>query len=256
MRCSISVLALLSALGLASRAVAADALSVSAGADYSRGDYGGASKTEIWYFPVMLKYEADPLTLKLTVPYLKITGPSDVVVAAGEPIQLGQDGGRRSESGMGDVIAAATFSVYENAATGVLIDVTGKFKFATADENKGLGTGENDQAFQGDVTKSFGATSVFGTLGWKRFGDPPGVDFRNPWFASLGSAYRFTADTSGGIMYDYRQRVTARGAHMSEATAFVSHKLTPLSRAQIYLVKGFSDGSPDWGAGALLTKGF
>ena len=35
-------------------------------------------------------------------------------------------------------------------ANPLLIDLTGKVKFGTADENKGLGTGENDYAVQAD----------------------------------------------------------------------------------------------------------
>src|SRR4051794_19358796 len=147
MRSPTVMLVLPAALILASPAALADStFTVSAGFDYSTGTYGTSSDTRIWYYPLMAKYEADALTLKLTVPYLKITGPSNVVAAAGQPVQVGTNGTRRSESGAGDVVGAASYNIFDDRADGLLVDLTTKIKFATADEAKGLGTGENDYA--------------------------------------------------------------------------------------------------------------
>lgn len=259
MRRSVSVLVFAATANLASQAALADAgVGVSVGADYSTGEYGASTETEIWYYPLIMKYESDVLTLKLTVPYIKITGPSNVVGGtAGEPIQLSQQtGARRSESGLGDVVATATYNVFENRGAGLLIDLTGKIKFATADDEKDLGTGENDYAVQTDITKSFGAPAVFGTIGWKKLGDPPGVTLKDPWYASLGAAHKIASPTTVGLSYDYRQRVVNGGSHISEITAFVTHKLTTATKLQGYAIKGLSDGSPDWGAGLLIGTGF
>ncbi len=245
------------ALALGSQTAFADStFSVSAGLDYSTGNYGSSSDTRIWYYPFMAKYESDALTLKLSVPYLKITGPSNVVAAAGQPIQVGTNATRRSESGAGDVLAAASYNVFDHRSAGLLIDLTAKIKFATADEAKGLGTGENDYALQADITKSLGQYSVFGTLGRRKYGDPPGVDFRNPWYATLGAAYKISAAMTSGLSYDYRERVLTSASAVSEVTGFVSYKLTPTSKLQGYLVKGFSDASPDWGAGVVVSTSF
>lgn len=49
-------------------------------------------------------------------------------------------------------------------------------------------------------------------------------------------------------MLDLRQKASAAGAPQRELTAFVTRKLDKSWKAQAYVVKGFADGSPDWGA--------
>ncbi len=243
-------------------ACAQSGFSLSPAFEYTRGGFGAAVDTEIWYYAVTGKYESGPLILRLTLPHIKITGPGNVIGGAGERIQLGAAAAttRRSASGMGDVVASASYNVYQNRAAGELIDLTAKIKFGTADEDKGLGTGKNDYSIQADFTKSFGQFSTFGTLGWKKLGDPTiagvPVDFRNPWYAVLGGAYKFTRATTGGIDYYYRQRVIGGGSRVSELRPFVSHSLTKTTRLQGYALTGFTDGSPDWGVGVVLSADF
>jgi hypothetical protein len=59
-----------------------------------------------------------------------------------------------------------------------------------------------------------------------------------------------------GVTYDFRQRIVAGGARVSESMIFISHPLEPNWKAQIYFVKGFSDASPDAGLGAVLAYSF
>jgi hypothetical protein len=239
---------------MASAAEAGD-FSFTTGLDYSSGKYGGAQSTDILYIPFIGKYETGPWSFKLTVPYIRITGPGGVVRDVGA---FGTAGAARTtESGLGDVIAAATYNIY--GSTGInplLIDLTGKVKFGTADANKGLGTGENDYAIQADLYKSIDKFTTFGTVGYKVFGDPVGINLDNVFYGSLGGSYKYNQQTSAGLILDLRQKASATGASQRELTAFVSHKINKTWKAQGYLVHGFADGSPDWGAGAMVSYFF
>jgi hypothetical protein len=93
-------------------------------------------------------------------------------------------------------------------------------------------------------------------LGYRWYGDPAGIELRNTVFGSLGIAYRDASGTTLGLTYDFRQRLVAGGARVSESMIFVSHPLEPDLKLQIYFVKGFSDASPDAGLGALLAYSF
>lgn len=229
-------------------------LSLGVGLDYSTGKYGETQSTEIWYLPVTAKVESGKTTFKLTVPYLRITGPGGVVKDLGK---IGAGGGAKTtETGLGDVVAALTYAAYENAANGLMLDVTGKIKFATADEDKGLGSGENDYAVQVDAYKTSGVTTLFGTLGYKVLGDPTGVKLDNVFYGTLGVSRKFSDLTSAGLMLDLRQKSSATGDPQREVTAYVARKLDKQWKAQAYAVKGFTDGSPDWGLGANLTYAF
>jgi len=236
-----------------------DALTLSAGADYSTGTYGTSERTDIWYFPLVAKYERGLFTGKVTVPYLRITGPGNVIGADGiviQPIPPGTTVPRTTQSGLGDIVAAASYTVFYDRGSGTLVDLTGKIKFPTADAAKGLGTGETDYAAQVDAHKSWDRWAAFATVGYRVMGEPPDIELRNVWFGSIGGTCKFTPGTTGGLSYDYRQSTSASGAPMREVTAFVSHRLHEAWKAQLYLLKGFSDGSSDWGVGALVSFAF
>jgi len=236
-------------------AAAEPGFSLTTGLDYSTGKYGGTTSTDIWYIPFTGKYEADKYTLKLTVPYLRITGTGNVVKEVGQ-IRPSTSATRTTESGLGDVVAAGSYNVYEGSGNGTLVDVTAKIKFGTADEAKGLGTGKNDYALQADLFKTLGKNTVFGTLGYKVMGSPEGATLNNVFYGSLGVGHKYSQETSAGLILDLREKASAAGYAQQELTAYVSRKLGKTWKAQAYAVKGFSNGSPDWGAGAMITAAF
>lgn len=249
---AITLAGLLAFCNLASGAENASTFTLTTGLDYSSGDYGDDVDTEITSVPVVAKYEADRWVLKLTVPYVTITGPGNVVPSIG---QVGDTPRRRrtTESGLGDVTASATYNVFAGSASLPAIDITGKVKFATADEDKGLGTGENDYATQVDLYQGFGKFTALATIGYRVYGNPSFVNLDNVFYGSLGGAYRLAPKTSVGVIYDYRPKITPNGSPISEAVAFVTHTITDQWKAQAYVVSGFSDGSPDIGGGALIS---
>lgn len=228
-----------------------DTFSTAIGLDYSSGDYGTGTTSEIWYVPVVGKYETGPMTYKVTVPWLRITNPE--VGPTGDPLP---GGCRDVESGMGDTVASAGYALLDGSEGGVLVDLIGKVKFPTADEDQCLGTGETDYAAQVDIAKAFGPVTGFATLGWKKYGDPPGSDFDDPIYASLGFAIPVAVRTSAGASYDWRQKVVSTGAQIQELTLFVTHKLNQAWKFQLYAVTGFSNASPDAEGGLLLYHTF
>lgn len=239
-------------------AMAADSgkVSLTSGFDYSSGNYGTSDTTDILYIPLTGTYETGPWTLKLTVPYLSITGSGNVTKDIGV-YKSATASTRTTESGLGDVVAAATYNVF--AGTGAnpwLVDLTGKVKFATADETKGLGTGKNDYALQVDAYKVIDRFTAFGTVGYKVLGSPTGITLDNVLYGSLGGSYKYTEQTSSGLILDLRQKASPTGSEQRELTAYVSHKINKSWKSQAYVVKGFTDGSPDWGVGAMATYGF
>ncbi|MDE3738835.1 hypothetical protein PSH28_19720 [Pseudomonas resinovorans] len=230
-----------------------DEFTMSMGLDYSRGDYGSPTTSETWYVPVVGKYETGPMIYKLTIPYLRITNPA--VGPDGEPL-AGDDCGS-VESGVGDTVASADYALLDGRDGGsLLVDLVGKVKLPTADENHCLGTGKTDYSAQVDLTQAFGAISGFATLGWKKFGDPSDTDFRDPIFTSIGLVTRLAPATSVGAAYDWREKVTSDGDEIQEFTLFLTQRLSTEWRVQLYALKGFSDSSPDTGGGLVLSHRF
>jgi hypothetical protein len=137
----------------AADALAQDAaqLSVGAGVHYSTGDYGSGTDTGILAIPLTGRYERGLLTVKVTVPWLEVSGGTAVVPGVGSiantnPNARGRRGGgatssEATASGMGDTTVSAAWGLVRDTAAGHGLDVGAKVKIATADADEGLGTG-------------------------------------------------------------------------------------------------------------------
>lgn len=234
-----------------------DNFDLAAGFDYSSGKYGSASTTSIFSIPVTGRYMTGLWVLKLTVPYTRISGAADVV-----------SGGKRfrsvtaattttvstTRSGLGDVVAAATYNVYSGSEDDFGIDLTGRVKFGTADTT--LGTGQNDYAAQVDAYQGFDSFTAMGALGYEVLGSPAGVDMNNVVYGTLGGDYRFTDSFSGGAEMRLSRKPSATGAEQRELAVYASHRIGESLNVRGYVLKGFADGSPDSGFGVMVSSGF
>jgi hypothetical protein len=224
----------------------------SAGMEVTRGDYGQPGDTTIIYVPLSYQMTSGPWQFGLTVPWISVDGPGNVVRDLGS---FGGAGASRSESGLGDIIASATRSLATTAG-GTAFDLTGKLKLGTASRSDGLGTGEEDLHFQLDVYRRVGEFTPFATLGYKILGDPPGVDLRDVFYLELGATRRIDERRSAGLMWHGQEKTTSAGDPQSELTAYYIVRLDMQWKAQFYGLLGLADGSPDFGAGTFLIRNF
>jgi hypothetical protein len=240
---------LLSALCLACVAptlAADDRLVFSSGLDYSSGDYGSASRTETWAIPLSLKYKTDDWSVRVSTAWLRIVG-SGTVTAEGDP--TGASGARTRSEGAGDLITAASYTLLDPQQRAVGFDLSGKIKFGTADAGKFLGTGKNDYSLQTEIYSLQDNWVPYLSLGYKWKGSPAGIEYRNVWFGGLGSDYRFSRSVSAGASYEWQQALTASSSGMREATLYLAYRLSEPNRINLYVNKGYSNASADWGSG-------
>ena len=147
----------------------AQEFSLGSGLHYSTGTYGESTKTQIISIPLNARYEKDAWTFKATVPYLRISGDTDVVPGAGR-IDRRRPRDRHSVAGLGDSTVSATYNLYGTGSRSGL-GLTGKVKLATGDEAEGLGTGSNDVSLQVDGFQTVETNTLFGGVGYTVFGD-------------------------------------------------------------------------------------
>jgi len=229
-------------------------LSLSMGAEFTSGTYGGDVDIEDTYVPLTAVLDYGNVAFRLSMPYLSVSAPEGTIFdPGGEP--LPGSGDMITESGLGDVIGSVTFfDVISSERLGFAMDLTGKVKFGTADENKGLGTGENDYTVQADLYKFVDRFTWMGSIGYKYRGDPAAVDFDNVLLASLGGTYKFTPDVRAGLFIDYRESALSGSDSIQELSGFVSRRLGDDWKLQFYALTGFTDSSPDWGAGLRIKR--
>jgi hypothetical protein len=243
---------------------------LSTGFDYSTGDYGHTEDTEIWYFPIVTKATYGNWSAKITAPYLRIKGPGqvlgggDAVIVCDDNSGPGKGGGCpdsntntntvTTESGLGDIIGALTYTV-DLEDYDLYLDFTGKIKVPTADEDKGLGTGETDYTFQLDATKMFGSTYLFGGVGRRFIGDNAQLPLDDIWLFNVGGGYQINKKFGVSVAYDFREAAST-SEDPSEASAYLTYKITKSVTTQLYGVIGLSDGSPETSVGLQLSYKF
>lgn len=230
-----------------------DTLTFATGFDYSTGKYGTANNTDILSIPIVGRYQTGSWVLKLTVPYVRITGVGDVLLGGKRIKAPTTTTTTRSstQSGLGDVMAAATFNVYSGSENNFGVDMTGRVKFGTASTK--LGTGENDYAAQVGVYKRFGGITSMMALGYEALGSPAGVDLNNVTYGTLIGDYKFTDQTNGGAEMRLSEKPSAIGAAQRDLTVYVNHRINSSLSLRGYVLKGFADGSADSGYGLMIA---
>ena len=256
---------------LASAAHAEDGFSLGLGADYTSGDYGSDITTEIFSVPFTARLNHGDWSFRASLPWLRVDGDPNVLPGLGPVTNLNPAGRGRggpggappveeepvsgSASGIGDLSLAATYSMPTGGPLGV--DLTANAKIATADEDKGLGTGANDFGVAVDLYRDFDGTMLFGGVGYTGLGESTYIDVDGVVSGNVGVSQKVGAGGARlGAVYDYRQSAASGFDDRHELTGFYTLPTGTSSRVQLYALKGLSDGSPDWGAGVSYNAGF
>ncbi|MDE3207899.1 MAG: transporter [Pseudomonadota bacterium] len=235
-------------------------LHLGAGLDYSTGNYGTSTTTDITSIPLMAQYDTGSWTLKLTVPYLFINGSGNVIPGIGRvnnrnPHARGEANNSTSVQGLGDVVTAATYH-FAPTENGFSVDWTGRIKFGTASRDKGLGTGENDYSTEIDVYKGYGRYTIFGGAGYSLLGSSQYIQLNNVANVTFGGLYQVDRLDIVGLSYDGMQKVADTSSPESQVTGFWEHTVNSQMKTQAYILKGLANGSPDWGVGANIIHSF
>jgi len=240
------------------RAIASDVtFDLVAGVEYTTGDYGGEASVDETYVPVTAVLGIERVVLRVTVPFLSVTAPALTYIDGPDGQPIVGEGPETTESGLGDVLVSMTvIDVLASSGGALAMDVTGKVKFGTADRDQGLGTGENDYALQADVFRFFDRFTIAGTVGYWLRGDPPDYDLNDTFFVSAGGSYAVTDDLRTGLFYDFRESSIAGSDSLQEISGWMSLGVGDHLRTQIYVLAGFGDASPDWGAGVSIGGSF
>jgi len=212
---------------------------------YMTGDYGEDDDTDIFYTAATVKRYLKKGDVTLIVPYVDISADGVTFVGGDVESVSGADGG----SGLGDIILKGRYYAVEQDGLLPFIDLVGSVKFPTADEDKGLGTGEVDFTVLTEFARrlSNDAWIALAEFGYTFVGEPSGYDVDNRWIYSVGLAYEVDPEVTLSGYFDGR-------------TAIIDGKDDPLSillvgeykyrrdlRFDGMLEFGLNDGAPDFG---------
>jgi len=234
-------------------------LSFSTGIDYSSGNYGSSSDTNVTSVPLAARVANGDWAVRLSTSYLQIDGNANVadIVDSGGGGTGGGSTGTIARSGtargIGDTTLAVTKSFTHLGHRGLYVDATGRVRFPTGDEKKGLGVGATDYALAGEIGAFQHGTGVYLNVARRFLGDRAGLDRQDGWQATLGGSLRVTEKTSLGASYYWRDASVSGGTDPSEASAYVAYRMTDALRVSLNAGAGLSNASPDTSVGLRFT---
>lgn len=190
---------------------------------YSDGDYGEAIDSEILYFPVSYSANLGKLGFQISVPYLQATGLGSVLINVGG-INRAVAGTQKGRSrGIGDSVVSLTYQLDPIGSAALFVDLRLDIKLPTADEFKGLGSGETDYSVQLDVSKNLRNSVLFASLGYSFRGRSviyPGL--KDAAFVQLGIAKSLSQEWNIGVFYDFREQASIFSTEIHEIAPYFS----------------------------------
>lgn len=225
------------------------ALKLTTGLDISTGRYGESSNTDILVVPLTLSYAQFPWKFTAGAAYFDVDGPGNVIVGI-DGVETQSSPEQTQTAGFGDITLSGSWSADSLWNTNPYIDLTFKIKLPTADEDAGLGTGYTDFQGQVDLAYALGRLTPLATIGYKIPGD---TDQNKQLLGSVGIDFNWQEKTSTGAFFDYRDASTSDTDARKEAMVYTSYRFSSRLTITGYWVTGFSDASPDQGAGLLIS---
>ncbi len=236
--------------------------SISGLVDYSIGDYGTGKDTTLLYIPLTLGVSpVDRLTLSGTIPYIWQDTQTVVVTGGGVAVRKKKErqlsttpsSVTQTESGLGDILFKGQYVLLEEKDLVPEVSPYLKIKFPTADDSRGLGTGEFDETVGVDFSKTFFERLVgYLSLAYTFIGSPSGEDLRDSFGWSVGAAYRVTQPLSVFTFLEGATAISPGEADPLEILFGAEYKLTTALKLTGSVGKGLSNGSPDY----EITAGF
>jgi len=228
------------------------------GAAYDQGDFGTSETTRSFFLPVTFRYLGERFDVGVTGSLIYLDTESRVVVVDGVPTPVERQR-RTNDAGFGDVILRGRYYAVDDQ--GVDSAVPGiapflKVKAPTADESKGLGTGEWDVGIGVELDKRFREFFLLGDVSYTFIGDPPGQDFRNRPAASIGIGRSFTPDLAAIALVDWRRALVRGRDDAVELVGLVQWRLARTLTMTPNAFVGLTNGSPDFGLGVEFSWRF
>lgn len=227
---------------LPSTAFAADGrsyLDLSAG--YMSGDFGTATSSRLFSISPTIGYVALRHDFSVTVPYLSLTNKTNGV--------------NSTESGLGDIIVRAGAVLFPENAAGFSANGSVAVKLPTANDTRGLGTGETDYGAFASMQQRLQTFKLSVTAGYLRTGDPSGLDYHDGFSYGFGLSRRLERTTVYGS-YDNRRAIVSGFDNPQEVGAGFFRILSTDYALKGHLFVGLNNGGPDGGGNIGVVRWF
>ncbi|MBI5587450.1 MAG: transporter [Deltaproteobacteria bacterium] len=232
---------------------------LSAAAEYETGTYGSGERTDAWYLPVTLKRYFDRGDISFTVPYIRQKSGPEVTNVGGTVTRFRKKAGpTTTNSGLGDMILKGSYYILtEGSKDPFDVSAAGKIKLPTADDKKGLGTGEFDEGVGLEFGKKLGPDWSFFLDAYYTFiGDPPGTDLRDRLSFDVGVSARIDPFLTASVSYAQSSALVKDSSAIRDVSAGVDYEVTKDLHIFGGVSMGLNSTSQDYGLNGGLSVRF
>jgi len=247
---------------------AQDSTTLSIGGTYSEGEYGTQETTKAYYVPLVAAYQNGMFSSSLSVPYIKLDSAGSFTWTPGGPVPISPvkpdafsslpaddfdpfnppDGTTTTQTstqtaGLGDITLKVAYTFVP--VDGLFLKTSALFKAATADEKKGLGTGENDYSAQIDLYKAIDDAYIFISGGYTLTGNTDIIDYKDVGYASIALGYNLSNLYSVGVNSSYRQALFDTIDDTKSVSPYVSYKFSERFKLDFSYSYGLSNTTAD-----------
>jgi len=254
---------------------------------YSHGNFGTNTTSEFIYAPLSIRRLFKNGDVSLVIPSVTAITDGRTTLVSGNAFRIDDKGGSNSGSGggggsdddngcsgkgqsgsgknrvcgtttrtagqkvtttgIGDVILRGRYYIVEEQDYVPLIALTARFKFPTASESLGLGTGKFDHGYGVEVSKLIGAYwLVFFDGGYNFIGDPDGLDLRNQYWYDVGTGYYLTKDLLASVYFEEYRALRPGLPNARDVFFSTNYRLSAAWRLNGGVAVGVSNGAPDY----------
>jgi hypothetical protein len=224
---------------------------LNAGAGRFEGDFGLEEDTTVDVLNFSARWYLPRGEVQLSVPYLRIDGPADIVVIGGQPVAVPGGGDSRTESGLGDLVIQGDYYLRPGTETTPWVIGLLRFKAPTGDEDRGLGTGAADLEAGIGLIQGHGPVYWLADIGYTWVGSSSEFELRDVLRLGAGVAMSFGPnDRHNSYVYVENRSNMVKGSEDRRSLALGLG--TSLDRAQRVRVSaavfiGLSDTAEDFG---------
>lgn len=245
---------------LAAAPAGAEDWRLSSSVSYDTGKYGGTMRVDTVYIPVTLKRYFLNTDISATLPFLRQSSTGQVMRVGGRPERVSArkaSSAGTSEAGLGDMLLRGTYLVKRDGAGSFDLSLGGRIKLPTANEKKGLGTGELDQGAGFEFGKELSPGLTLLADGYYTIiGDPAGADYNNQLALSLGFYKPLRRGLGLTVLYETSSALADGSSDPRSLSALLAKGGTGGLAYTFGLTLGLSEGSPQYGLSAGLGGKF
>ncbi len=236
--------------------VQAGNLTLSTSFSYNNGYYIYTETLQTYYMNLGLRYTEGDLMISGYVPFIM---QNDIFADAeqtdyNDPYHMGETMKDHTyNSGIGDVFLYGEYRIFQPLNAAPTVYLTAQIKIPTSAALSLFSTGEFDYGAGLALRQWFGSYYGFANAGYLVLGNPPGIEYRNPFSFGIGAGKFFLQGRySINLYYRAYSEIISGVQPPQQLSLGLSAALSRSTYTSLYLIKGFSESSPNFALTAVL----